>query len=289
MASDEVDVQQPNAGKAGIGSQVAGAGRFIYNSDTGAVLGRTAASWGKIGFFYLIFYSCLAAFFAMNMAIFFATVDDNHPKWSGSDSRLGNNPGLGFQPMPDHLSTLIRFKSGAMSTYKIYTDYLHAYLLQYDNDAAQQGDSSNIISCDGGRSNPDKNKVCQFRKESLGRCIAENEFGYNKGEPCVLLKLNKVYGWVPKNDTMVSVVCEGQNPSDKDNMGELVYFPSTGFPAEYFPFLSQQNYMSPLVMVQFKRPELGVLLMIECRALDENIHYNRQLKQGSVRFELLID
>ena len=72
-------------------------------------------------------------------------------------------------------------------------------------------------------------------------------------------------------------------------MGELTYFPTDGFPHYYFPYLAQQNYMSPLVMIQFNRPELGVLLMIECRAYDENIHYNRQLRQGSVRFELLID
>jgi len=47
----------------------------------------------KIGLFYLIFYSCLAGFFAIMLMGFFTTLDDDHPKQTGLFSLIKGNPG----------------------------------------------------------------------------------------------------------------------------------------------------------------------------------------------------
>ena len=47
----------------------------------------------KIGLFYLIFYSCLAGFFAIMLTAFFTTLSDDHPKQTGLFSLIKSNPG----------------------------------------------------------------------------------------------------------------------------------------------------------------------------------------------------
>jgi len=48
---------------------------------------------GKIGLFYVIFYSSLAAFFAIMLAGFFSTVDRRRPTQTGLQSLIKSNPG----------------------------------------------------------------------------------------------------------------------------------------------------------------------------------------------------
>ena len=31
-----------------------------------------------------------------------------------------------------------------------------------------------------------------------GDCTLENNYGYKEGKPCILLKLNRIYGWNPE-------------------------------------------------------------------------------------------
>ncbi|XP_074657552.1 sodium/potassium-transporting ATPase subunit beta-2-like [Tubulanus polymorphus] len=285
MASEEIEYSEP--AKSSSGGRLGACMEYLHNPTDGTYCGRTCKNWGMLGAFYFVFYAGLAAFFAVMIVIFFATVDDNHPTYYGMDSLLKDNPGLGFQPMPNYENTLIRFESGKKGSYKVYTDYLQAFLRQYDQDNIQ---GENVITCENGkRSSDDPQKVCTFELKDLDPCINKQDFGYNKAEPCVLLKLNKVYGWKPFNGTDVEVECHGENPADIDNIGERLYYPSNKFPSYFFPFLSQVGYRQPLVMVQFKSPEANVLIMVECVAKAPNIIYNKQLKLGSVRFELLVD
>ena len=48
---------------------------------------------GKIGIFYLIFYSCLAAFFAAFLAGLLSLMDDKFPNQTGMNSLIKGNPG----------------------------------------------------------------------------------------------------------------------------------------------------------------------------------------------------
>ena len=46
---------------------------------------------------------------------------------------------------------------------------------------------------------PSENKVCAFDIKLLGnQCTKEESFGYERGRPCIVLKLNRIFGWVPE-------------------------------------------------------------------------------------------
>jgi len=282
--------------------------QFIWNGDKGEFLGRTGGSWAKIGVFYLIYYSCLAGFFAICLSVFFTTLDKDHPRQQNLQSLIKANPGMGFRPMPDIDSTLIRFEQGKASSYKIYTDHIQAFLQQYENEAQESEDFIDCAQLDEG--DRDKNKVCRFNVDMLGgECTWQKDFGYDEGTPCVLLKLNKVYGWEPElytnetaheagvpqevinnlQDDAITVTCEGENPADAENMGEIEFYPPTGLPIQYYPYINQRGYRQPVVFAKFAKPKNGVIMQIWCKAWAKNIMHHKNDKAGSIHFELLID
>ena len=48
---------------------------------------------GQIGLFYLVYYSCLAGFFAVFLALFFTYVNSDYPVQQDMATMLKNNPG----------------------------------------------------------------------------------------------------------------------------------------------------------------------------------------------------
>ncbi|GAB1605548.1 sodium/potassium-transporting ATPase subunit beta-1-like [Argonauta hians] len=275
---------------------------FIYNRDTGEVCGRTGKSWFLITLFYLIFYGFLAGFFSATIAVFYTTVEDEQPKLQGTDSLLMGTPGLGYRPRPNYESTLIKFTKGdnSMST---YVDNIKDFLDQYNVSKYD----TNYENCDGikGKRQTNKDKPCLFDPESLkSPCLKEEDaYGYKTGVPCVILKLNKIYNWIPvpySNDTVpskakenwddshITVTCEGERDTDKENIQNITYYPKHGFPIKYFPYRKQKGYHSPIVIVRLQVTR-GILLMIECRAYAQNIRVDRAERQGAVHFELLVD
>lgn len=58
-----------------------------------------------------------------------------------------------------------------------------------------------------------------------------------------------------KEMNVVWVSCEGENPADIENLGTSIAYYSLngeqGFLGEYFPFMSLNGYLQPLVAVQF--------------------------------------
>ena len=73
-------------------------GRFLWNSRTKEFCGRTGSSWLKILLFYTIFYSCLAAFWALMLYIFYQTIDENKPNLELRNSGVDCNPTVEFRP-----------------------------------------------------------------------------------------------------------------------------------------------------------------------------------------------
>lgn len=290
---------------------------FVWNSETGQFLGRTGASWAKILLFYVIFYAVLSGFFGAMLAVFYQTLDPNAPKWQLDNSLIGSNPGLGFRPMPSESnveSTLIWYKASDQGNYLHWTRELDKFLEEYKE--AQTGTlyHDQRTRCDHNNAAP-SGKVCDVNMSNFGQCTKQNQYGYAKSAPCIFLKLNKIFGWVPQfyNDTKnlpdmmpadlkehikqqdksklntVWVSCSGENPADVENMGAIQYLPSRGFPGYYYPFKNIPGYLSPLVAVFFERPKYGVLINIECKAWAHNIHHDRFERRGSVHFELMVD
>ena len=98
------------------------------------------------------------------------------------------------------------------------------------------------------------------------------------------MKLLQIYGWKPKpykNATflpneapqalkdiattfeannpnavgkMIWLSCEGENPADVENIGEIKYHPYPGIPHYYFPYENQEGYLSPVIFAHLKNP-----------------------------------
>lgn len=291
---------------------------FLWNSETSQFLGRTAGSWAKILFFYVIFYASLTGFFFAMLAVFYQTIDLRMPKWQLDSSLIGDNPGLGFRPMPPDEnveSTLIWYRNTG-DNYKHWTDELDKFLEAY----RQPAPGEKRVQCNY-TSPPESGRVCDVPISSFGNCTSQFHYQYPQAHPCVFLKLNKIFNWkpefyndpepdVPLPDKMpndlkdhiqrlkregskevntVWVSCEGENPADVENIGAINYFPGRGFPGYFFPFENFKGYLSPLVAVLFENPATGVLINIECKAWAKNIVHDRLERRGSVHFELMID
>lgn len=293
-------------------------GNFFHNRETGKIMGRTGRSWGLILLFYTVYYFCLASFFIIMLLVFLlGTVPKDKPTLTGQQSLLKMSPGLGFRPQPDVRNTLIRFDPGNPKTYGIYVQHIQGFVDSYNKVNAWE--NINIInngkicsdSSEGfARDNLLKYKqrrVCKFPLSSLGEnCQSANGFGYPNGQPCVLLKLNRVFGWLPEiinnASNNVQIVCQGENPGDRENLGKVDYFPGVDvkdgnstkrrgvFYSSYFPYLGQTGYRSPLVGVVFGQIKRKVVVMVECRVENvANAVVNKMARLGLVRFELLIE
>ncbi|XP_076311330.1 sodium/potassium-transporting ATPase subunit beta-like isoform X1 [Tachypleus tridentatus] len=277
---------------------------FIWNPRTRQFCGRTGISWAKIIIFYIIYYACLVAFWTAMLLVFYVTVDSNHPKWKLDSSRIGSSPGLSYRPRPPEKnvdSTLIWFRHGNASQSKYWVDSLKDFLEPYQIE-------EDLKECDFGSTRKPE-ESCRFNLNSIDKsCSSSQNFGYDVGHPCVLIKINRIFDWEPKpydsdslpqnmpenlkndyNSSYVYISCEGENPADKSNIGPISYYPSQGIPNYYFPFTNQPTYLTPFVFVHFQNPTTSVLINIECKAWAANIKYDKKERMGSVHFELLVD
>ena len=59
------------------------------------------------------------------------------------------------------------------------------------------GRGQNIYNCDYNQP-PPKGQVCDVDIKNWSPCTKENNYSYHKSSPCVFLKLNKIYGWIPE-------------------------------------------------------------------------------------------
>ncbi|GFY39187.1 hypothetical protein TNIN_499171 [Trichonephila inaurata madagascariensis] len=235
------------------------------------------------------------------MFILHMTLDDHEPKYKLNDSKIGSNPGLGFRPSPPSeavLSSVIWFNQSRSETIEYWVSKLNDFLEPYRD--------STLETCSRNKS-ASRSRACYFPIPSGNHsCTPEDHFGYYEGKPCVLLKLNNIFDWIPIpyleppsvlrdllkfsfEQNRVYISCEGASPSDRDNIGEVEYFPHQGIPTFYYPFTNQKRYMSPFLFVQFNSITRGVLVKIECRAWAQNIAYDKDFKTGGVHFELLVD
>lgn len=59
------------------------------------------------------------------------------------------------------------------------------------------GRGQNIFGCKYNMP-PPPGKVCDVNIKEFRKCTQENYYSYHKSSPCIFLKLNKIYGWVPE-------------------------------------------------------------------------------------------
>ncbi|CAK9834588.1 Sodium/potassium-transporting ATPase subunit beta-1 [Anthophora retusa] len=218
-----------------------------------------------------------------------------------------DSPGIVFKP--NSMSATSPIISVSNSTSKTrsrrYIRALSDFLQEYQKDTSNYN-----LNCPNEYSKMDRTeKPCLFDIKSLGKC-SQLPYGYTKPlQPCVLIKFNKRFDWIPEYYNYSSTLpanmpiklkkairesrkfhvwlsCDGANNVDKEHIGEIEYIPSPGFPVEYFPFTGQPNYLSPIVALKFKNLTPDRLVTVECNLWAINIV---QRSHYSLDFQIMIE
>ncbi|XP_076160341.1 sodium/potassium-transporting ATPase subunit beta-1-like [Ptiloglossa arizonensis] len=297
--------------------------RLVWDNERKAFLDRTAIEWGQLGIFYLCFYTILGSIFALQMKIsidYVSHLDKPLFQYSGIPTRslLARNlalfrspkhfgsPGIVFKPNSiTATSPIISVYNSSISTapkrhIRALTDFLQEY---------KKNSTDYDVNCQGGFQSKRNDKPCFFDIKTLKEC-GRAPYGYtNPLQPCVLIKFNKRFDWVPRYynqsshlpDNMprclkeavqqsrkfyVWLSCDGANNVDKEHVGEIKYIPDPGFPVEYFPFFGQSNYLSPIVALQFMNLTPNRLVTVECNLWAFNIE---QRSRHALDFQIIID
>lgn len=288
--------------------------KFMYNSEDKTVMGRTGISWLQILTFYVCFYAVIAGIWAICMAAFLATLDPHAPTQTNMYSMLKNNPGMGFWPTSDGSGTIINLNSVNSSTYDYAITQLDPVVGLYNDSTAHDYLFPNCNFAQNITSN--LSVGCAFDPSLFGPCNAQNNYGYDIGKPCALLRINKIYGWDPKplfdggNSTneyqfnqiptqfkttytnsssnhFIPISCQPESDADYDNINQISFYPQYGIDTVYFPYYNQAKYQPPAVMAQFDiKP--GVLVMVWCKFWTKNVIFDQTDLQGSVHIELFV-
>ncbi|KAM3857215.1 sodium/potassium-transporting ATPase subunit beta-1b [Diretmus argenteus] len=287
--------------------------KFMYNSETGEVLGRTGGSWFKILAFYLIFYGCLAGIFIGTIQALLLTLSNYKPTWQ---DRVAP-PGLSHTPVSE--KSEVSFNLNDVETYLRYTKALREFLAKYDDET--QKDQMKYEDC-GTEPGDYKNrgdlesdvgirKACRFSRTLLGPCsgIEDREFGFKEGKPCIVVKLNRIVNFRPRpptnNDSIpddaqpkvqpniIPIYCTNKREEDAGKIGEIKYYGiGGGFPLQYYPYygkLLHPQYLQPLVALHFTNLTMNTELRIECKVFGDNIGYSEKDRyQGRFDIKLTV-
>ncbi|XP_045554358.1 potassium-transporting ATPase subunit beta-like isoform X1 [Salmo salar] len=268
-------------------------GRFVWNSDTGTMFGRTPEKWVYISLYYVAFYVIMTGLFSLAIWTLMYTLDPYTPDYQ---DRL-TSPGVMVWP-PTYIEedVVLSYNMSDKASQRKMSNCLSNFLKPY-NDTSQQPNRN----CTRGQyfkqekfEAPHHTKYsCRFTQSMLGRCsgLDEPTFGYNGTMPCVIIKMNRIINFLPNNGTGMAPHLNCTILSGHDNIDMIEYFPTNGtFDLSYFPYygkLAQPTYVNPLVAVKFhlvKEREAK----IQCRVVAHNIAYQDSYEpyQGKVVFLL---
>lgn len=294
---------------------------------------------------------------------------------------------MGYRPIPSMVHFLIEFNHNNKDSYSKYVKDLEDYMNEYGK--TQNG---KVVDCSIVGLYTDNLSVCKVHEKSeFGFCTIANSFGYKEGNPCVLLKINKIINWMPVRPSNVDAEMDTENIYDMDSKPSLeevnsydeddmdynaslkernrfdsdynVTFvegagigfitttsseddimtspsseddkitslsseddkmttPSTpaeekfipyGLPIhcevtknnkenasevtvdyhpklirlQWFPFMNQPGYRSPIMFAKFNNLTLGVIYKVWCKLMAHNVKHHKNDRAGSAYFELL--
>ncbi|XP_062380196.1 protein ATP1B4 [Sardina pilchardus] len=263
--------------------------QYLWNPETKEFMGRTGKSWSLIVFFYSALYTFLAAMFAACMCCLMWSISPYKPTYN--DRVMP--PGMMMFPHVEGFD--IAFNASDRHSWIKYVKVMETHLKPYD-DSIQ--DEKNIpcqedkYFMQDDKEESAERKACQFKRSWLGECsgVADRHFGYSQGKPCILLKMNRILGYLPGKGTPVMVDC-ALRKGDTGELGDLEFFPKNIFNLMYYPYYGKQrhvNYTSPIVAVRFPSPQLDTHLHVQCKLHGKDIINDSPTDRflGSVSFTL---
>ncbi|XP_078514203.1 potassium-transporting ATPase subunit beta [Lissotriton helveticus] len=270
-------------------------GRFIWNSDTGELMGRTLIKWVYISLYYVAFYVVVIGLFALSIFSLMKTLDPYVPDYQ---DRL-SSPGVTIRPfhyVEEDISICINTSDS--DSWGSYKKSLQKFLAAYNStvQAAQNVNCSSHTKIKALLSTPGSKtmRACQFTTEMLGECSGEEDenYGFHDGKPCFVIKMNRIIGFVPGNTTAPYVNCTSKNSAA---LGPVQYFPNGGnFSFDYFPYYgkkAQPNYTNPLVAVKFLDVQRNTKIPVVCKIVGTRISTDNPHDpyEGKVEFTLEIN
>lgn len=173
------------------------------------------------------------------------TLNDEVPKYRDQIP----SPGLMVFPKP--LTALdYTYSMSEPHTYEKFVEDLKNFLKPYSVE-----EQKNLTDCPDGalfhQKGPDYS-ACQFPVSLLQECSGVNDadFGYSKGQPCVLVKMNRIIELVPDGAPQITCVTK------EENIADIATYPEFGLiDLKYFPYYGKKRhvgYRQPLVAVQVK-------------------------------------
>ncbi|UJR27007.1 hypothetical protein I4U23_008312 [Adineta vaga] len=298
---------------------------FIYNKEFQTFLGNSSSFWIKTAIYYFFFYVCLGLFYSGMVAVFGAIISRESPTYWYHNSEMNDGGtvyiGMGFRPMPTIDDTLITIYSDFKSqndTVSSLRNYRIEFLTQYDTTYLQDCSPTEPAS------ELQASRSCRFSWDDIVTseshpCSEQNFYGYTKGQPCVLVKLNKIYGWTPdvgniipsvanatgqpvlpvdQREDNIYITCNGKEASDRQSVGAMVYYSLLhplgypyygGIPYYFFPYMNSKEHVEPFVLVQFTGLPMEQEIEVECRSWAPNIQQRSEgtTSRGMVTFTLL--
>ncbi|KAG8448205.1 hypothetical protein GDO86_015339 [Hymenochirus boettgeri] len=244
---------------------------FIWNPEKREVLGRNGKSWALILLFYFCLYCFLAGMFALCMYGLMSTISPYVP----TERDRVFPPGLTVRPKPNGL--YYSFKMSDSSTWSMLTDDINTFLEAYNDDTQV----AKNIECTSGQyfiqegEEHEERKACQFRRSLLRNCsgIEDPTYGFSKGNPCILLKMNRILGFLAGSGTPIYVTCEVLK-GDQSYIGSVDFYPSNMFDLMYYPYygkLTHVNYTSPLIAIHFSDVKRNQDINIQCKINGKDI------------------
>ncbi|XP_065128028.2 protein ATP1B4 [Paramisgurnus dabryanus] len=265
---------------------------YLWNSETKEFMGRSGKSWSLILLFYSALYIFLAAMFSGCMCCLMWSISPYAPTYN--DRVMP--PGMTMHPHVDVAHGIeIAFNVSDRSSWRKYARALEAQLKPYD-DALQERRNiqckENSYFMQDDLEESAERKACQFKRSMLEDCsgVKDRDFGYSKGNPCILLKMNRILGYLPGQGSPVNVTC-GIKKGSTEGLGQIHYYPDSVFNMHYYPYYGQLrhvNYSSPVVAVRFSGVQQNTQLHVQCKLHGKGIINDSPTDRflGSVSFNL---
>ncbi|XP_020925209.1 sodium/potassium-transporting ATPase subunit beta-3 isoform X2 [Sus scrofa] len=155
----------------------------------------------------------------------------------------------GLMVFPKPVSALdYSFSVSDPDSYKGYIDDLKKFLKPYDLE-----EQKNLTDCTDGKFLEQKGPhydACRFPLNLLEACSGEidPQFGYSRGNPCILVKMNRIIGLKPQGEPRIECISKGESTAVLST-----YPPNGKIDIKYFPYYGKKlhgNYLQPLVAVQ---------------------------------------